>query len=147
MKDLKYEYLLFTWGGFYNKEHSKIHKEKAGYQFYDSKEERDAYVLKLKKIEQDLGAKHLMISKYEGYNVRIETVLHRVIKFRDKEYYSNYSLALAYPYDLAKGHLENKWYPGFNDYPLGEKFDYENNDIEIVQEWITGAFDINEELY
>ena len=69
--------------------------------------------------------------------------MHRVIKYEGKEYYSKYELSPNYPYDAAKYHLENKWYPGFNDYPLGEDFDYEN--VETVQEWITGAFDITDE--
>jgi hypothetical protein len=145
MNKLKYEYSLFTWGGFYNEKFLKLHKQKAGYHFFDSNEERDSFVVKLRKIEDDLDAKHLMVSKCEGYNARVETVLHRVVKFRDKEYHSKYSLGLCYPYNLAIFYFDNKWYPGFNDYPLGESFDYENNEIEIVQEWIVGAFDIKDE--
>ena len=140
---MKYEYLLHTWGGFYNKYYQEKHGEVSGYHYFDSKEERDEYLEKLKKIEIELSAFHLVTILSEGYNAREVTTLHRVIKYEGKEYYSKYELSPNYPYDAAKYHLENKWYPGFNDYPLGEDFDYEN--VETVQEWITGAFDITDE--
>ena len=140
---MKYEYLLHTWGGFYNKYYQEKHGEVPGYHYFDSKEERDEYLEKLKKIEIELSAFHLVTILSEGYNTREVTTLHRVIKYEGKEYYSKYELSPNYPYDAAKYHLENKWYPGFNDYPLGEDFDYEN--VETVQEWITGAFDITDE--
>ena len=140
---MKYEYLLHTWGGFYNKYYQEKHGEVPGYHYFDSKEERDEYLENLKKIEIELSAFHLATILCEGYNTREVTTLHRVIKYEGKEYYSKYELSPNYPYDAAKYHLENKWYPGFNDYPLGEDFDYEN--VETVQEWITGAFDITDE--
>lgn len=146
MENLKYEYMLSTWGGFYNEEYQALHKYEEGYHYFDSEEEREKYIQKLRCTEEDLDAKHLMISKSEGYNVRVNTVLHRVIKYQDKEYYSKYDIGCAYPYEHAKYHLEYKWYPGFNDYPLGEDFDYENNQVETIQEWITGAFDITKEF-
>jgi hypothetical protein len=42
-------------------------------------------------------------------------------------------------FDVAKYTLKWKWTCGFNDYPLGEDFDYDNNHPKIIQEWITGA--------
>ncbi len=140
---MRYEYLLHTWGGFYNKEYS--HNEESGYHYFDTEKERSEYLKKLKSIEKKLNARHLMTTLSEGYNTRTVTTLHRVIKWEDKEYYSKYEMSPNYPYDSAKYHLENKWYVGFNDYPLGEEFDYENNEVEVVQEWITGAFDITDE--
>lgn len=44
---------------------------------------------------------------------------------------------VAFTYNV---NLKTKWYPGCNGYPLGEDFDYENNKVKIIQEWITGAF-------
>ena len=38
--------------------------------------------------------------------------------------------------------IEEKWYPGFNDYPLGEDFDYNSDGFEVIQEWITGGFNV-----
>ena len=137
---MKYEYLLHTWGGFYNKEYQIKHKESQGLHFFETKEARNEYLEKLRKIEKDLNAIHLAVVKSEGYNCRIVTTLHRVIKFDEKEYYSKYEFSPNYPYNAAEYHLEYKWQPGFNDYPLGDDFDYENNKVEIIQEWITGAF-------
>ncbi len=142
---MKYEYLLDTWGGFYNKEHQEKHGEKSGYHYFDTEAERSEYLEKLKAIEGKLNAIVLVTTLSEGYNTRTVTTLHRVIKWKGKEYYSCYELSPNYPYDAATYHLENKWYTGFNDYPLGEDFDYENNEIEVVQEWITGSFDITNE--
>lgn len=136
--NLKYEYRLLTWGGFYNNWES-THGYKEGTYWFDTKEERDKYIAKLHKAELDYpNEKHLMVDLSEGFNCRIKTKLHRVIKYKGKEYYSEYTLWENYPYEAARYHLEWKWTPGFNDYPLGEDFDY--NKVQIVQEWITGAF-------
>lgn len=142
---MKYEYLLHTWGGFYNKKFKNKHGEVEGYHYFNTKQERCDYLAKLRKIEKDLNAIYLVVEESEGYNTRTVPILHRVVKWENKKYYSKYELSPNYPYNVAKYHLENKWYPGFNDYPLGEDFDYENNKVEIVQEWITGAFDITDE--
>ena len=142
---MKYEYLLKTWGGFYNKEYQDKHKEVGGYNYFETADERSKYLVKLRNIERRLNAKYLVVEQSEGYNTREITTLHRVVKFDGREYYTNYKIAPNYSYRSAKYHLENKWYLGFNDYPLGEDFDYENNDVKILQEWITGAFDIIDE--
>jgi hypothetical protein len=142
---MKYEYLLHTWGGFYNKEHQDKHGEVEGYHYFDTKQDRSDYLAKLRKIETELNAIRLVAQESEGYNTRTVTTLHRVIKWKGEEYYTKYELSPNYPYDVAKYHLENKWYPGCNDYPLGKDFNYENNDVETIQEWITGSFDISDE--
>ncbi len=140
MKDLKYEYMLHTWGGFYNEEHK--HDEKPGYKWFDSDLERDKYVQKLKTIEEVLGAKHLMITVEEGYNTRTMTILNRISKYKGKVYHSTYEMGYGYPYDAAKYHIEWKWTPSFNDdiisKDVGKKVKPE--DIKIIQEWIIGAF-------
>lgn len=138
MKNLKYEYHLKTWGGFYNNEYYKIHGLKGGDFWFDTLEARQEYIDKLKLIEIDLHAVRLMIKLTEGYCCRIRTKLHRVIQFDGKQYYSKYDIGVNYPFNAAQYHLQYKWYPGFNDYPLGENFDY--NNVEIIKEWITGAF-------
>lgn len=141
---MKYEYLLHTWGGFYNKEHQGKHKEVDGYHYFDTEKERSEYIDILKTLERKLGAKYLVTNLSEGYNTRTVTTLHRVIKWEGKEYYSSYEMSPNYPYDVAKYHLENKWYAGHNDYPLGKDFDYEKNEVETMQEWITGSFDVTD---
>ncbi|MFC4219001.1 hypothetical protein [Flagellimonas marina] len=142
MDSLKYEYLLKTWGGFYNSEYKDIHGEVEGYHYFETAEKRAEYLAKLRWIEKDFHAVRLVVEQSEGYNTRTIVTLNRVIKWKGKEYYSNRELSPNYPYGAAKHFLEYKWRPGFNDYPLGEDFDYEQKEVEIVQEWITGAFDI-----
>lgn len=145
----KYEYHLLTWGGFYNEEYVKIHKQKEGDFWFDTAEERYEYLKKLKDIEKELGAEHLVYTSSEGYCCRVRTVLHRVVEYDGKRYYSSYDLGVNYPFETAKYHLQYKWYCGFNDYPLGEDFDYEKNEPKVIQEWITGAYstkDMQDEL-
>ena len=137
----KYEYLLITWGGFYNERFKSTHKLEEGYYYFDSLDERTKCISKLIDLESELNARHLMISLHEGFNVRVITTLHRIISYKNKQYYSSYELSPCYPYSVAKYHLENKWYPGFNDYPLGEEFDYSK--VKIVSQWITGNFEID----
>jgi len=85
---MKYEYLLHTWGGFYNKEHQDKHGEVEGYHYFDTKQERSDYLAKLRKIEKELNAMHLATTISEGYNTRTVTTLHRVVKWEGKEYYT-----------------------------------------------------------
>ena len=141
---MKYEYLLDTWGGFYNKEHQ--HSEKSGYHYFDTKEERTSYLNKLKALEEKLNDRCLLSRINEGYNTRIITTLHRVVKWKGIEYYSSRKISPNHSYDSAKHNLKNKWDLGVKDYPLGEDFDYSNSNLEIIQEWITGAFDISENV-
>lgn len=138
-KEPKYEYHLFTWGGFYNEEYLKIHLKPQGDFWFDTFEERQKFIDELKAIEEKLNARHLAMKLSEGYCCRERTVIHRVIEWKGKKYYSKLDMGINYPFTAAKYHLEWKWFPGFNDYPLGEEFDYERNQVKIIQEWITGA--------
>ena len=65
-KDLKYQYLLYTWGGFYNEQYQVKHKEKAGRHLFETHEERQNYIDKLREIEKILNARHLGITGSEG---------------------------------------------------------------------------------
>lgn len=135
----KYEYHVHTWGGFYNKEHKDIHKKESGDFWFNTKEERQSFIDELRTIEKQLNARHLAMTLSEGYCCRIHTVLHRVVEWQGKQYYSSYDMGINYPFGAAKFHLEWKWTCGFNDYPLGEEFDYHKNKPIVIQEWITGA--------
>ncbi len=137
---MKYEYYIHVWGGFFNDEYKRVHCFQPGNYFFDTLKEREDFISTLREIEEKMDARHLGISMSEGYHCRIETKLHRVTKYNGKEYYSEYNLGCSYPIDAAKYHMENKWYPGFNDYPMGEDFDYHKKKFKVVQEWITGAF-------
>ena len=135
----KYKYHLHTWGGFYNEQYSKIHQKPQGDFWFDTAEARQQFIDELKVIEEKLDARHLAMTLSEGYCCRINTVLHRVIEWEGKRYYSKYDMGINYPFSVAKYHLEWKWTCGFNDYPLGEDFDYDENQPKVIQEWITGA--------
>lgn len=141
----KYEYHVLVWGGFFNDEYKKIHEKEPGNYWFNTRRERDRFIKNLKAIKTKLNTGPLAVSESEGYNCRIITKLHRVIRFKNKDYYSEYEMGINYPYDAAMYHMKWKWYPGFNDYPLGEEFDYEANKIEVIQEWVTGAFSFKNE--
>lgn len=141
MSDLpvpKYQYHVLTWGGFYNDEYKKIHGLSSGDFLFDTKEEREVFINQRKELEAYLDARYCVFYKTEGYFCNVRTVLHRITKFKGKEYYTYKDLGINYPFDVAKYTLENKWYLGFNDYPLGDDFNYDTHKIETV-EWITGA--------
>lgn len=135
-----YQYHALTWGGFYNKEYKSIHGLDSGDFIFKTESERDKFIKERKSIESKLGAHSLVFSLSEGFCCDIRTVLHRVVNIDGKDYYSSYDMGINYPFSVASYHLENKWYTGFNDYPLGEDFDYENAKIKKVKEWITGAW-------
>lgn len=137
---MKYQYHVQTWGGFYNDEYKAIHGLSAGDFVFDTKEERREFIEKLEAIAKKMQAYHLCTSLSEGFNCNTRTIAHRVCKINGKEYHDSCDLGVNYPYDTALYWMENKWYPGFNSYPLGEDFDYENAEIEIVAEWVEGAF-------
>lgn len=139
---LKYQYYLFTWGGFYNDIYKYIHGIDEGSRWFDTEEDRENYIQYLKDIEAKIckPPSILCITKREGYHCGIHTKLHRVIEWEGKRHYSEEDMGVGYPIGLAKYQMTYKWQPGFNDYPLGTDFDYENNKVKIIQEWITGAF-------
>ena len=144
----KFQYHVLTWGGFYNKEHYLKHGLSEGDYVFDTSEERSEFCLGRVKISKDLRAEVLMFSYTEGFNCNVRTVLNRVVEHGGKQYYSQYDIGVNYPFHVAKYHMENKWFPGCNSYPLGHDFDYENRAEEIttVKEWITGAWQELEEM-
>jgi hypothetical protein len=140
MNNIKYEYMLQTWGGFYNKEFKDLHHEIEGYKWFDTVQDRDLEITRLKNIEITLNARYLAISLEEGYHTRIETICHRVVRFKNSNnnIYSELNMGYGYPISAAKYHMEYKWTPGFNDYEAIQD-DKDLNKIEIIAEWITGA--------
>lgn len=145
MKDIKYEYFVHTWGGFYNEHNKEVHKQEEGSKWFNTKEERDKYIDNLYKLCDSLNTPDACLAKVvaEGYNTRELPTCHRVVEYEGKEYYTKYDWEWSASYSNLRYWMEYKWYPGFNDYPLGEDFDYSK--VKVVQEWITGAFDIHEE--
>lgn len=139
-KELKYQYHVKVWGGFFNEEYKEIHKQEPGDYVFDTIEERNLFIQNLKVIETNLDAKHLAISITEGFDCVTRTVLHRVCEMNGKFYKTEYDMGINYPYSSAQYHLDYKWYPGFNDYPFGDNFNYQRKDWKVVSEWITGSF-------
>lgn len=148
MKKLKYEYFLCTWGGFYNEQNRNMHKEKEGNKYFDTAEERDKYLDMLKRTAKSLPTEDstLMSVTKEGYHVRDLPVCHRIVEYKGRRFYS--CKKWDWPEDLRVllYSMEYKWTPGFNDdiveEVLGEDVDYEQ--VKIIQEWVTGAFDKGE---
>jgi hypothetical protein len=99
---MKYEYMLHTWGGFYNKEHQEKHGYKKGYFGFDTKEAREAYISELKEVEQRLKAFCLAISTEEGEHVRYRTIAKIVFVYQGKEYPYEYDFGFAYPAESAE---------------------------------------------
>lgn len=138
----KYQYHVQTWGGFYNKEHKRIHGLTPGDFVFDSPEERDAFIAHRRAVEQKLSACHLMVRLSEGFCCNIRTVLHRVSEYKGVRKYTSYDLGVNYSFRAAAYHMEDKWFPGCNDYPFGGDetiYDGTCADFKIVAEWITGA--------
>ena len=133
----RYQYHVLTWGGFYNKEYKDIHGFEEGDYVFESEKEREDFIKNRELVADKLNARYLMISCSEGYCCNIRTTLHRIVRHKGVDYYTTRDMGINYPFKVAKSFLENKWYPGFNDYPLGEDFDYSK--VSVIKEWITGA--------
>ena len=138
----KYQYHVLTWGGFYNTEYKAVHGLEPGDFLFDTESERSAFIAARRALETKLGAMHLMVSLSEGFHCDVRTTLHRMSEFRGKCVHTTYDLGVNYNLSTAAYHLQNKWYPGFNDYPFGDDdtiYDKGNPDFKILDEWITGA--------
>ena len=138
---MNYQYGVKVWGGFFNDEHRANHGKEEGEYTFDSETARDLFVGELKLIERNIGRLCLVIHKYEGYLCNEKITLHRISKHKDVEVCTTETMFPCTKYDDAVYHLENKWYLGFNDYPFGESFDYENEKVEVC-EWVEGRFAI-----
>lgn len=103
----KYEYMLHTWGGFYNVEHVKIHGKKPGYFFFYSMKELKDYEFDLKQIEKELGAHVLMTHIEEGQHVRYKTIAKMKFLFNGKTYDYQEDFGYAYPLESAKFMFED----------------------------------------
>jgi hypothetical protein len=131
----KYEYAVETWGGFYNPEHKEKHGLEPGTYYFDSKEKRDEFMKERRIIEHNLKANYLMFSVAEGKNLRMRYWLFRETTSGSQTVKTRRSMCVDTTKEQAEYHLEYKWYPGFNDYPFGEYFDYDNG-IDNINEWV-----------
>ena len=136
--DVKNEFMVQTWGGFYNDNHKKKHGYEPGYKWFDHRWQRDEYIQMLKDTSDRLNAKELAVSTEDGYHTRVETVLHRLCSYNNQIYKSEYSMGYGYPLDSAKYHMEYKWYPGCNDYTCIDD-EKDIGEVKTLLEYITYA--------
>ncbi len=143
----KYEYVLRTWGGFYN---FYQHGYTPGTFYFESWGDRERYIEELNIAKREVAAHGSDFEKAtncivmvlaEGYHLRSMVTLHRIVRYQEEEYYTVCEMFEGCSFEQANYHIKHKWYPGHNDYPFGEDFNYEK--VTIVSEWITGAFEID----
>ena len=142
-KDLKYEYALYTWGGFYNSSYQVHHKYEPGVYTFDTAKERTDFIDKMKSLEKQHNYRHFAHRSFEGFDCTNLPCLHRIVEYKGKYYYSNHHWSWLEGISTLEYHMENKWYPGFNDEVVeetlvSEEIDY--NKVKVIQEWITGSF-------
>lgn len=100
-KKEKYEYLIHTWGGFYNEEYVIKHGKEEGYFFFDTMDKLQEYLNELKQIENEIGASRLMYTIAEGRHVRYKTIAKMKMKYNGKEYDYEEDFGYAYPVESA----------------------------------------------
>jgi hypothetical protein len=98
----KYEYMLHTWGGFYNAEHAAKHGLKGGYFWFDTAKERDDYLKNLQAIEKRLSAHALAFTTSEGDNTRLRTVAEMTLIHDWKSYDFEYDFGYAFDHESAR---------------------------------------------
>lgn len=142
----KYEYLLHTWGGFYNEEHKIKHNCSPGYFWFDSAKARQDYLSVLQKLENDLNAHYLAFTLAEGTNTRTKTVATMDFVFAGKEYHYEYCFGYAYPEESACYMFEdgnyscdcnrsifiNSQYPDFPEMDCGDQIEMKNFQVVLV---------------
>ena len=102
MAEPKYEYMLNTWGGFYNDSYQRIHGYKPGYYWFDTAEERETYIEELQKTEKLMKAYHLVGVKEEGTHTRKRTIAKMLLVYNGTEYPYEHDFGYAYPPESAR---------------------------------------------
>ena len=98
---MKHEYILHTWGGFYNKEHQAKHGLEEGYLFFDTPEERECHLKKLKKLEKKYDAHALAVRMTDGEHVRFKTIARMTLVYNGISLYYEMDFGYAYPVESA----------------------------------------------
>lgn len=137
VKEMKYEYMLHTWGGFYNEKYQKVHNERSGYKWFNSNEERQQEIGRLRTIEDSMGAHSLVVSVEEGHHTRLMTILSAIVEYKGQTLYMEHSAGYGYPVSAAEYMLEWKWphnhYIGDTDTTWEDEVDAGN--AKIVESW------------
>lgn len=142
----EYFYHVEFWGGFFNEEYK--HGIKNGCYWFRTQSARTRYINKLKKVEQEIDARHLAIHLAEGCHLTEKPALHRVLEWKGKQYHLSYEMFYGFEHSTCTYHMTWKWTPGFNCYIPGheikEDIDYEN-EVKEIASWITGSFEHKDE--
>ncbi len=87
----KYEYMIHTWGSFYNEEFFEIHRKEEGYHFFDTSEDRQKYIDELRKINRQIeegtgNSESLLIVSKDGQGLRYKTIAKMNFNYKGKSY-------------------------------------------------------------
>lgn len=96
------EYLLQTWGGFYNEEHRVKHGEKPGFFWFDTWQERAAEVARLREIEKRLKAVVLMVVNHDGEFSQKKLIAKMVFVYDGKRYPFAYDFGYGFETENAE---------------------------------------------
>ncbi len=103
---MTYEYMLHTWGGFYNQEAKALHGEESGCQFFATAEARQQELDRLLLLETEYKQKGLPFiclahSFAEGDEVRLHTIVRGIATYECKEYPLEYDFGSGYDVESA----------------------------------------------
>jgi hypothetical protein len=124
----KYEYLLCVWGGFWNPWNKAIHNEpETPYRWFDTKEERDAELDRLRRIAKELGTLDACIANRcsEGYLTRYQHVVYALVKDGDSIIETENNLGYGFFSD-------EEMYERDYGYWLDEKWDSPDDEAKLL---------------
>lgn len=102
----KYEFVLHTWGGFYNDENKAKHGLEPGYFWFDTAEDRQKFLDSLREIEKKFDAKYIAHNFEEGQHVRYRTIARMTLVYNNKAYQYEEDFGFAYPVSAAHSMFE-----------------------------------------
>lgn len=97
-----YEYMVQTWGGFYNDEHKAVHKLEPGYYWFSTEEARADFINERTRISVELNAHVFVTVLYEGRHTRMRTVARMDLVLDGKTYPLAYDFGYAFEEDAAE---------------------------------------------
>lgn len=146
------KYMLHAWGGMFNSVNiasTGMIDEYHGTTLFSTKDDREHVRTLLSRNYENSkelfpnNRTGLMFEENEGYSLSPKKVAHRVSKYKEEIVETTRDLPLDWTYDECIYYMQDKWSPGHNDYPFGERFDYDNDDFEVLEEWVEGSFRVN----
>ncbi len=142
--EVKYEWVLQTWGGFYNKHYQEQHKEVPGYQWFETEAQLIKEVDRLRRLERDYREQDrvtgttstccLVTDVNEGYDTRLMTTLNVIVQYRGKTWHITRDMGYGYPTSAAEYHMEWKW--DSNYWIDGSWVDDAATECKVLDSWI-----------